>query len=159
MTIRRAVITAAAPDQKSLPLQTLVDQQGQHRSALELIVAEASDAGIKEVCIIVCPGTSESYSKAAGPWGSRLTFVEQANPRGYGDALFRAKDFVQDEPFLHLVSDHVFISHEARGCARQIVDLANQENCMVSAVQETRENMLPYSVSYTHLTLPTTPYV
>jgi len=144
MSIRRAVITAAAPDQKSLPLQTLVDQQGQQWSALELIVDEAVSAGIEEVCVVVCPGVADSYTKAAGPHGSRLHFVEQSNPRGYGDALFRARNFVEDQPFLHLISDHVFISHSDQACARQIVELAKKENCIVSAVQETRENMLPY---------------
>lgn len=144
MSIRRAVITAAAPDQKSLPLQTLVDQQGQSKSALELILEECVDAGAEEICVIVCPGSGEIFARAAGQHANRLTFVEQANPRGYGDALFRAKSFVGDEPFLHLVSDHVYISHGQVGCAKQVVELANQESCAVSAVQETRENRLPY---------------
>lgn len=144
MSIRRAVITAAAPDQKSLPLQRLVDQQGQSKTALELILEESVEAGAEEICAVVCPGTSDSYARAAGPHASRLTFIEQTNPRGYGDAIYRAKDFVGDEPFLHLVSDHVFISHNHRRCARQVVDLANQENCIVSSVQATREHRLPF---------------
>ena len=144
MSIRRAVITAAAPDQKSLPLQSLVDQQGQPKTALELIIEECVDAGAEEICVIVCPGSGELFTRSAGQHANRLTFVEQDNPRGYGDALFRARDFVEDEPFLHLVSDHVYISHSEHGCARQIVDLASQENCVVSAVQETRENNLPF---------------
>lgn len=144
MSIRRAVITAAAPDQKSLPLQRLVDQQGQSKTALELIIEESVDAGAEEICVVICPGMADDYSAAAGQHASRLTFIEQDNPRGYGDALFRARDFVGSEPFLHLVSDHVYISHTELGCARQIVELAIQENCVVSAVQETRENMLPY---------------
>lgn len=144
MSIRRAVITAAAPDQKSLPLQSLVDQQGQPKTALELILEECVDAGAEEICVIVCPGSGELFTRSAGQHANRLTFVEQDNPRGYGDALFRARDFVEDEPFLHLVSDHVYISHSEHGCARQIVDLASQENCVVSAVQETRENNLPF---------------
>ena len=144
MSIRRAVITAAAPDQKSLPLQRLVDQNGQSKTALELIIEESVEAGAEEICVIVCPGTSESYARASGQHASRLTFIEQTNPRGYGDAIFRAKDFVGDEPFLHMVSDHVFISHNTRRCARQVVDLANQENCNVSSVQATREHRLPF---------------
>jgi len=144
MSIRLAVITAASPDQKSLPLQRLVDQHGQSKTALELILEESVEAGAEEICVIVCPGTSANYTRAAGQHANRLTFVEQENPRGYGDALYRAKAFVGDQRFLHLVSDHVFISHSARRCARQIVDLADQEQCIVSAVQETRENMLPY---------------
>jgi UTP--glucose-1-phosphate uridylyltransferase len=144
MSIRRAVITAAAPDQKSLPLQRLVDREGQSKTALELILEETVEAGAEEICIVVCPGSSENYTRAAGQHASRLSFIEQDNPRGYGDALFRARDFVGDEPFLHLVSDHVFISHSDQGCAKQVVDLAAEENCIVSGVQETRENMLPY---------------
>jgi len=144
MSIRRAVITAAAPDQKSLPLQRLVDQQGQSKTALELILEECVQAGAEEICVIVCPGSSGDYSLAAGQHANRLTFIEQNDPRGYGDALFRARDFVGNERFLHLVSDHVYISHNGIGCAQQVVELAKQENCIVSAVEETRENMLPY---------------
>jgi len=95
MSIRRAVITAAAPDQKSLPLQRLVDQNGQSKTALELIIEESVEAGAEEICVIVCPGTSDSYARAAGQHASRLTFIDQTNPRGYGDAIFRAKDSVQ----------------------------------------------------------------
>ena len=144
MSIRRAVITAAAPDQKSLPLQRLVDQQGESKTALELILEESVEAGAEEICVVICPGTSESYARAAGLHASRLTFIEQTNPRGYGDAIYRAKDFTGDEPFLHMVSDHVFISHNDRRCARQVVDLHNQEHCLVSSVQDTRENLLPF---------------
>ncbi len=144
MSIRRAVITAAAPDQKSLPLQRLVDQQGQTKSALELILEECVQAGAEEICVVVCPGSSKDFTNSAGQHANRLTFVEQDDPRGYGDALYRARDFVGDEPFLHLVSDHVYISHNGKGCAQQVVEWANRENCVVSAVQETRENMLPY---------------
>lgn len=144
MTIRKAVITAAAPDQKSLPLQSLVDRSGRNTTALQLIVEEAVDAGAEEICVIICPGAESNFTKAAGELAGRLTFIEQGNPRGYGDALLRARDFVGDESFLHLVSDHVYISKTAKGCARQIVELAKKEQCAVSAVQATRENMLPY---------------
>lgn len=84
------------------------------------------------------------FARSAGQHANRLTFIEQDNPNGYGDALYRAKEFVGDESFLHLISDHVYISHGSSGCAKQLVDLALEENCAVSAVQETRENRLPY---------------
>jgi len=105
MSIQRAVITAAAPDQKSLPLQTLVDRQGQSKSALELILEECVEAGAEEICVVVCPGSGETFARAAGQHANRLTFIEQDNPKGYGDALYRAKDFVGKEPFLHLSRD------------------------------------------------------
>lgn len=144
MHVSRAVITAAAPDQATLPLQRLVDRQGVEKTALQLIVEEVQAAGIDETCIVICPGMKETYASAAGPHVGHLTFVEQMQPRGYGDALFRAREFVGDEPFLHLVSDHLYMSTNERGCARQLVELAAAENCAVSGVQATREDKLPY---------------
>jgi len=144
MSIRKAVITAAAPDQKSLPLQNLVDRNGRNTTALQLIVEEAVNAGAEEICVVICPGAEENFIKASGELAGRLTFIEQDAPRGYGDAILRARDFVGDESFLHLVSDHVYISKSETSCARQVVELAQKENCAVSAVQATRENMLPH---------------
>lgn len=144
MSISKAVITAAAPDQKSLPLQSLVDQQGVKKTALQLIVEEAVDAGAEEIAVIICPGTSGDFEVAAAEHAGRLTFIDQGQPRGYGDALLRAQKFVGDDPFLHLVSDHVYISRSEDGCAKQVVKLANEEGCAVSAVQSTRENLLAY---------------
>ena len=144
MSIRKAVITAGAPDQKSLPLQNLVDRNGRDTTALQLIIEEAVNAGAEEICVVICPGAEENFLKASGELAGRLTFIQQDSPRGYGDAILRARDFVGDEPFLHLVSDHVYISKGDTGCARQVVELAQKEDCAVSAVQATRENMLPY---------------
>ena len=137
MNIQRAVITAAGPGQSALPLQSLVDRQGIEKTALELILEEAVEAGIEEVCVVICPGESANYAKASGEYAGRVTFVEQHQPRGYGDALYRAVDFVGNEPFLHLVGDHLYLSNADRGCARQLVDLAQREACAVSAVQAT----------------------
>ena len=144
MSIRRAIVTAASPAEKSLPLQNLVDQQGEPKTALQLIADEAVSAGVEEICVVICPGEAANYEKAAGEHANRLTFVEQDNPRGYGDALYRAKEFVGTDSFLHLVGDHVYISQRDEGCAQQLVTLANQESCAVSGVQATRETLLPY---------------
>lgn len=144
MNIDRAIITAAAPDQSTLPLQRLVDRNGCEKTALQLIIEEVLDAQIDNICIVICPGMKSAYEQAAGPHSERLKFVEQDQPRGYGDALYRARDFVGDRPFLHLVSDHLYLSSTEEGCARQLVELASAENCSVSAVQATREVKLPY---------------
>src|SRR5207248_2118553 len=74
----------------------------------------------------------------------RLQFIEQTTPRGYGHALYSAKTYAAGEPFLHLVSDHLPISTNQKRCAQQLVEIAADENCSVSAVVPTRENMLPY---------------
>ena len=56
----------------------------------------------------------------------------------------RAADFVGEEPFVHLVSDHLYISRQPRRCAEQLVELADAMQCAVSAIQPTRESMFQY---------------
>jgi UTP--glucose-1-phosphate uridylyltransferase len=144
MDIRQAVITAAGRGHRTLPLQTLVDRGGAEKKALEIILAEAVEAGVDEVCVVVTPGDQAAYREAAGPHARRLHFVEQTEPAGYGQALSLAREFVAGRPFLHLVSDHVYLSDAAETCAKQVIEAARAGACTVSAVQATRENMLPY---------------
>lgn len=143
MKVTKAVITAAGREQRTLPLHMLVDRDGEQKSAFRIIIEEALAAGVEEIGVVICPGDRESYAKAAGNHAARLRFVEQNNPRGYGHALTCARSFVGSEPFLHLISDHLYISAEARRCAQQLVEAATAENCAMCAVQATRENMLP----------------
>ena len=144
MDIRKAVITAAGPGQRTLPLQTLVDRDGKTKTALNIIVQEALDAGVEEVCLVVHPGDAPAYRAAAGPHGKRLRFVEQDKPQGYGHAVWCARPFTSSEPFLLLVGDHLYLSREKRSCVRQLVEVAAAAACAVSAVQSTHESKLPY---------------
>jgi len=144
MHIRKAVITAAAPDQATIALQRLVDRHGQDKTALELIVEETLSAGIEEICVVVGPGNEQSYRDAAGDTLGSLSFVTQDNPRGYADAIDRAREFSEGEPVLHLVGDHLYLSQSERSCAKQLVDVASELDCSVSAVQATKESRLPY---------------
>ncbi len=144
MEIRKAVITAAGPSQDRLPLQRFVDLDGVEKTALQIILEEIVSAGIEEVGIVVRRGSQQVYRDAAGSYARLLVFIEQPAPRGYGEALFRAAPLVGSQPFLHLVSDHLYISRQARRCTQQLVETARAENCAVSAVQPTRESMLRY---------------
>src|SRR4051812_25836912 len=144
MKVRKAVITAAGRNQRGLPLQTLVDRDGTTKSCLRVILDEAVSTGVEEVCVVINPGDQKSYLEAAGDAGPRLTVAEQAQPLGYGHALHCAKKFVGADPFLHLVSDHLYLSRAKARCAAQLVSVAEAEGCSVSAVQPTRESMLAY---------------
>ncbi|AMV34395.1 UTP--glucose-1-phosphate uridylyltransferase [Pirellula sp. SH-Sr6A] len=144
MRIQKAVITAAGPGQGALPLQRLVDRDGMEKTALEMIVEEIDAAGIESIGIVISPGNEEAYRKAAGPYLDRLTFVIQPEPRGYGQALLCAKTFARNEPFLHLVGDHLYLSRNGQRCAQQIIEVATKENSAVSGVHPTKEKMLPY---------------
>ncbi|MEI7767709.1 MAG: sugar phosphate nucleotidyltransferase [Phycisphaerae bacterium] len=144
MRVTKAVITAASRGQRSLPLHTLVDRDGQEKTALRLLLEEALAAGIEGIAVIHAPGDAEAYTKAAGDLAGRMTLLEQTQALGYGQALLCARDFVAGESFLHLVGDHVWLSGTTQRCAAQLVARAQELRCSVSAVQATRETMLPY---------------
>lgn len=144
MRVRKAVITAAGEHHSNLPLQSVVDRDGRPGTALYRTLEEVVEAGVEEIAIIVRPGQTDLYSSAAGSHASRLVFFEQHNPRGYGDAILRAAGFVDDEPFLHLVSDHLYVSGTSQSCAAQLCAVYDAHECSISAIQPTRENEIIY---------------
>jgi UTP--glucose-1-phosphate uridylyltransferase len=144
MDVKKAVITAAGRNQRTLPLQTLIDRDGAEKSVLGILIEETLCAGVEEIAVVVAPGDEGPYADVVGHHASRLHFIPQEEPLGYGHAVYCARAFCGDEPFLHLVGDHLYVSSDARSCAQQLVEAAEAQECAVSAVQATRENLLPY---------------
>jgi len=141
--IKKAVITAAGQNQRTLPLQTLIDRDGREKSVLGILVEEALLAGVEEICVVVWPGDETRYAQAAGEHAGRVQFVPQPQPLGYGHAISCAREFTGNEPFLHLVGDHLYMSGTPKACAQRLVEVAETEACTISAVQPTREGLLP----------------
>lgn len=143
MEIKKAVITAAGRGQRTLPLQTLIDRDGIEKSVLTIIIEEVLGAEVEEICVVVRPGDEVSYAEVTGHHAGRLHFVHQPEPLGYGQAVYCARDFTGRDPFLHLVGDHLYVSRTEQSCAQHLVRVAALQACSVSAVQATRENLLP----------------
>ena len=57
-------------------------------------------AGIEDIAVVICPGDEGAYREAAVEHAERLTFLPQSEPRGYGHAIWCARAFVGDAPFL-----------------------------------------------------------
>jgi UTP--glucose-1-phosphate uridylyltransferase len=144
MEIKKAVITAAGKNQRTLPLQTLVDRDGTGKTALCIIIEEVLQAGVEEIAIVISPGDEKAYESAAGTHASRLQFIEQSQPLGYGHAVYCANEFAGSSPFLLLVGDHLYVSRTQKRCAQQLVEVAREQKCAVSAVQATHESKLPF---------------
>src|ERR1051325_1293185 len=100
MKIRKALVTAANPRQRTLPLQTLIDPRGETKTALQIVLEEAAGAGIEEFGVIICPGDEAAFADACGALRSRVRFVTQSAPKGYGHAVLCGREFIGDEPFL-----------------------------------------------------------
>ena len=144
----------------------LVDRDGLTKPLLQVIAEEAIESGIRDLCVVVAPGDEARYraqlraiaenlrsafrgvawaeeqGRRVAELESRIQFVAQDEPEGYGHAVWSAREFVGDEPFLLLLGDHLYISRSDRRCARQLIDLAIAEGCAVSAVQATREHLI-----------------
>jgi len=143
LRIQKAVITAAGQNQRALPLQTLIDQDGQEKSVLGILIEQALAAKVEEISVVVWPGDETRYAQAAGKHAGCVRFVPQAQPLGYGHAIWCAREFTGKDPFLHMVGDHLYVSSEPKPCAQRLVELAASEECAVSGVQATRESLLP----------------
>ncbi len=142
MRIKKAVITAAGPSQRTLPLQLIIDRDGVEKSILCILIEQAHSAHIEEVCVIVWPGDEERYQQAAAHHSGAVRFIAQPAPLGYGNAIFCAREFTGGDPFLHLVGDHLYVN-ATRPSVLRLVELAAEESCCVSGVQRTRESLLP----------------
>ena len=144
MKIRKAVITAAGRNQRGLPLQTLIDQDGEEKTVLRILVEQVLHAAVEEICVVTWPGDETRYAQALGSQAGCVRFIAQPEPRGYGHAVYCAREFAGDAAFLHLVGDHLHVSSNHHPAAQTLVQLAEAEACAISAVQPTREHLLPH---------------
>ncbi|MDE2727480.1 MAG: sugar phosphate nucleotidyltransferase, partial [Gemmatimonadota bacterium] len=124
----------------------IVDVRGRVCPVLQLIIEEAVNAGIEEIGLVIAPEDEALirayFSRLPGPLKSvignradlltaaespgalseKLTFITQDRPRGFGDAVLRAKAWIGGDPVLVMLGDHLYLSGEDRCCARQLLD-------------------------------------
>ena len=133
----------------------VVDASGRAKPAIFILVEELLSAGIEEVAIVIqerdhalfqqlfhLPPPPESlgrltsidreYCDYMSEVGRHVRLVIQEAQDGFGHAVFCARDFVGDQPFLLLLGDHLFSSDTEVVCAGQL--LAVYERHAVSVV-------------------------
>ncbi|GAA4441020.1 sugar phosphate nucleotidyltransferase [Pontibacter saemangeumensis] len=145
----------------------IIDIDGLHKPVIQIIAEEAFASGIEELCVVCAPGDGERYLSAFASlrdnllrsykgvdWAkeetdkldlllSRIQFAEQQEALGYGHAVYCAREFVNNEPFLLLLGDYLYVSNLLqKRCATQLIELSAQENCSVSAVNPTIEHQI-----------------
>ena len=143
MKITKALITAASPDQRKLPLQTLIDRDRKQRTVLEILINEIRSAGIEEIGIVIQKQDKKRFREVMQLSSiSGIEFIPQIDKRGYGQAFLSASDFIGKEPFLHLVGDHLYVNRTGENVAKQLIEMAEKHKCAISTVQRTRENRI-----------------
>lgn len=144
----------------------IIDKDGKAKPVILAIVEEAISAEIEEIGIVVQRSNrtlfqdffksppkpelfnklspqNQEYSKDIQALGNKITILTQDEQEGYGHAVFCAKEWVKDEPFLLMLGDHVYLSDTENSCASQVLDIYKQVNqCVVGL------NTMPAEIIY-----------
>ncbi|GAA1491067.1 nucleotidyltransferase family protein [Brachybacterium sacelli] len=80
------------------------------RPFLDYVISVLADVGVTEVCLVIGPEHEALRDYAAATSGSRVTVTTavQVEPRGTGDAVAAARDFVGSERVIVLNSDNYY---------------------------------------------------
>ncbi len=148
----------------------IVDNDGVAKPAIFMIVEEALRSGIEEVCIIVqradvetfssffhtqvsienynkLPMRFQDYSRHVLEVGRQVSLLTQDIQDGFGHAVYSAKDWVGDEPFLLMLGDHLYFSETDEPCARQLLNVFDQHGTsVVGLVKATEEEVGMYGM-------------
>lgn len=113
--VNKAVITAAGKGSRMkyitsvlpkalLPLFKIEDGKIVMRPVIDLIMESLSKSGVNKFCLVVGKHGKllMDYLFERG-----VTFVFQPEPKGFGDAVLRAEDFANNEPFFVHADDGV----------------------------------------------------
>lgn len=151
--------TRMYPATKALKKELLpiIDRDGRAKPIILAIVEEAINAGIEEVGIVVQSGDrdlfydllksppkpelwsklsaeNKQYSEYLAAIGDRITILTQTEQQGFGHAVYCTRDWVNDQPFLLLLGDHVYTSQIESSCATQMLDIYQQNNTSVIGI-------------------------
>jgi len=140
----------------------VVGRDGVCRPALLAIVEEAVASGIEEMALVIqesdramfeeffmMPPPVENFNKLPVEaravsdrileLGRRVTLLPQREQEGFGHAVFCAREWVGDEPFLLLLGDHLFESETDETCTQQILAAYDRYRVSVIGLMPTRE--------------------
>ncbi|MDY6901235.1 MAG: UTP--glucose-1-phosphate uridylyltransferase [Cyanobacteriota bacterium] len=156
--IKKSVIPAAGFGTRLFPatkvvkkeLFPIIDRDGRAKPVIQAIVEEAVKGGIEEIGIVTQPDDKEIFASYFNPpepklfnklsrenqeycqylqdLGSKITFLAQDKQEGYGHAVFCAKEWVGNEPFLLMLGDHIYSSDAEKNCVGQVLRVYEQVN-------------------------------
>jgi UTP--glucose-1-phosphate uridylyltransferase len=143
----------------------IIDRDGRAKPIILAIIEEAINAGIEEVAIVSqesdrnlfhdlfksapkpelwqkLGAENRDYTKYLQDIGHRLTILTQTEPEGFGHAVFSAKNWLEGEPFLLLLGDHIYTSNSNISCAKQMLDIYQQVNTSVIGITVMKQDLI-----------------
>jgi UTP--glucose-1-phosphate uridylyltransferase len=149
---RKALIPLAGLGTRMFPASKAVKKElfpiitpdGRCICLLQRLLEEAVSAGIEQIGLIVRPGDEAAFSAlfepvAADIWArlsdsakaeeaglqslaGKISFLRQDTQEGFGHAIHCAREWVGEEPFLLMLSDHIYLTSGDKSCSRQLLD-------------------------------------
>jgi UTP-glucose-1-phosphate uridylyltransferase/mevalonate kinase len=143
----------------------VIDTDGRAKPAIMAVVEEAVESGIENICIVVQPDEStlfseffhlppkiENYNKLSASdrrhsdyvlsLGEKVSLVFQNVQEGFGHAVYCARDWVGDEPFLLLLGDHLYRTNCDKRCALQLLEVYENVGHSVVGLKVTKEDQI-----------------
>jgi UTP--glucose-1-phosphate uridylyltransferase len=131
--IETAVVPAAGYGSRMRPLTIAVPKEMFPLGRIPIIehtIIELVASGINRICIVIRKDKKileEYLVKRRNLYKeAEIHFVFQEAPLGIGDAILRAKDFLEAAPFVMAIPDQILLSEQP--ATKQLLDASKQEN-------------------------------
>lgn len=151
-TIKKAIIPLAGFGTRVFPATKtvrkcflpLLDADGLLKPALMIMIERLLSAGIEDICLIIGEDEQEEFDRFFSPlpdeyreklpdekakcedsiliMRKHITYAYQKERKGFGHAVWLAKQFTDNEPVLLLLGDFVYRSNTDVSCCKQIID-------------------------------------
>lgn len=130
------------------------------RPVILILLEELIKSGIEEICLVLgseeerkmykeffekplaeehlkkLNNESQEYAKHISSIGKRLKYVYQTEKRGFGHAVYQAKEFAGNDPVILLLGDTIYKSSTNKPCALQLIEEYEKNNTLMVAIHE-----------------------
>jgi UTP--glucose-1-phosphate uridylyltransferase len=143
----------------------VVTPDGVAKPIIVPIIEEAISSGVEQICLVVrksgepfldkffhepvpiehfnkLPQPLREYERSLRDIGTKITLIPQESPEGFGHAVYCAREWVGDEPFLLMLGDHLCVSDTALTCAQQLLEVHKRVRTNLVAVRRVPEALV-----------------
>ena len=112
MSHLKALVLAGGRGTRMRPLTHTIAKQlipVANRPILHYVIDQISEAGIKDVGVIISPETGQAIQESlkSRKWDVKFTFILQEEPLGLAHTVMIARGFLKESPFLMYLGDNL----------------------------------------------------
>ena len=159
--VKKAIIPLAGygtrmyPFTNSIPKSFIsIVKDNQFKPVFEILVEELVGAGIETVGLVINKSQKDLYDKFFDKLEDKslikhVEYYYQEEQLGLGDAILCAKKLLDNEPFLLVLGDQFYVSHEGKSCTKQLLDAYDKlEKNLISVFKVELSEVEKYGVFF-----------